>query len=864
MALFLDDLHWADEGTLSLLHHLTRNLGDARLLIVGAYRPEEMNGGGLEETLRQLSPLPAFRTIAVPPLDAQETKSLVDAILERIAPDGGPAAAIHARSQGNPLFTIEIARYLKEATPADADDRSAQEEPPLPQTIADVLMRRLARVPAADRDLLDLAAVEGESFDADTLAVGTGASRLDTLRRLRALEQVHRLVRSDDDGYRFSHGMIREVLLHAIPKQMRREYHGVVADHLIRRYRERPAYAGRIGEQLAEAHRFAEAVPFLTDAAREARRLFLSDRALAFIQRALDVLDRAEPRGARRGELLRMKCEALLMLGRPHLARGVAEEAAAEEERSGTPRGRAMSEEARGDAALAQGDFVAAERFLDAARRRYADLGERHDVARSVHKLGAVAARRGELEQGLERLTEALDGMRESGTDLDVARVRLDLGDVLYRRGDNDHALATFEAAVAELRRLAQRHDLARGITRLGNVLFQLGRTDRALESYQEALALASRLGDLQAMARLEANLGNVHLVRGELEPATARYRGALAAFEEIGDPAGACQTRVALGNVGFMRGDFEEAAGFYRDSLEAREALGDRLGLANALDNLGVVECQLGRFASALEHQQAALRLRAELGDRPGVIESSLNLGSLKAAIGEPGAAADFFAAAHRAAIEIGDSRRAARALLATAFVQHGASDRAGRDETMRAVRGLEIDDPAFRGRRRLLEALADADPAASEAAFADALLEAERSRSIGDQATARLALAGHHLRLGRTEPGGVRGGGGASRGRGPDPAARAARAAPRAGARARPRRGSPGTRGADRAADRGSRVAASRAATVRRWASPSGLPAALTAEKSLHFSRRAGAILMPPPQKTHAKLIRSSERIP
>src|SRR5206468_1549964 len=233
------------------------------------------------------------------------------------------------------FFTIEILRLLGgEKSGPNGGAPTVPDTVMLPQTVADVLARRLARLSPEERDILDLGAVEGETFHTDIVEAGTHMPRIALLKRLRTLHQAHQLVVPTDEGHRFAHGLVREVVLREMPIELRREYHRVVADSLTRGYRDRADYAGKVGYHLFEARRFGEALPFLIGAAREARRLFVNDRSLGFCERALEAQTQAAAAG-RRAEILRLKCEVLLALGRPEGARAAAAEALNEEQGRG-------------------------------------------------------------------------------------------------------------------------------------------------------------------------------------------------------------------------------------------------------------------------------------------------------------------------------------------------------------------------------------------------------------------------------------------------------------------------------------------------------------------------------------------------
>jgi tetratricopeptide (TPR) repeat protein len=763
LVLVLDDLHWADEGTLALLNHITRNLARSRLLVVGCYRSEELlapegREHPLADLMRLLAPVETFRRLALEPLDERGTAALLEAVVGHPALARDLAAAIHRRAQGNPFFTLEIVRLLDITAHGGTsalrrEHRLALDSQALPRTVTDVLLRRLKRLPQEDVDLLELAAVEGETFHTETLERGMGVSRIAVLRRLRTLQQQHHLVVAGDDGHRFSHGLVREVLLDEMPPELRREYHMAVADQLERTWVDRADHAGEIGHHLSEGRAWARALPYLVRAAREARRLFLNERALEFLDRALEAHHHA-PLDAREGVgLLLERCQVLLQLGRPAEARTVAEQALGEG--GGDPAATAAALAWRGEAALAEGDLATAERALNDACARFQPLGDARALARCEEKLAVLASQRGDYDVALARFETAAATLLREGDERGVAHLQIDAGDVSIRRGDFAGARQKFESGVQELRRLGDRHGLMRGLTKLGNVLFHMDATGEALARYEESLVEARAIGDLQAIANLEFNLGNLHLVRGDTERALASYRYALERYQEIGDRGGADRSQVAHGNVQFTRGDFEQASDHYRQSLAHRTEVGDRFGLGNSLDNLGVAEYHLGRWHEALEHMRAAQRLRIELGDRPGCVESALNLASLLGVLGARDEAGGLIVEARRLAAGLADRRRDVRAALTHASLSLIAGDLAAAAVHLAEARAGGLEGREARARGLLIEGLiaAGSDPPRSEMLLRDALAESWQAGAVAEQATIRLALATALARQGRPE---------------------------------------------------------------------------------------------------------------
>lgn len=748
LVLVLDDLQWADEGTLSLLSHVARNAGNSRILVVGAYRSDELvlpdgRPHPLDDFLRAAGALAGCKRQQLAPLDVEATIALLAAFQPAgTAPGTGGLVRelgrmIHRRAQGNPFFTLEIIQLLSQAQDDDSTSRETTDRAILPQSITDVLMRRILRLTPDERDLLEVAAVEGETFHSDTLQEASGLSRIVILKRLQALHQTHRLIQPATDGHCFTHGLIREVLLKQMDPELRREFHALVAQHLARGYGERADHAGRIGGHFFKGNRFAEALPYLLTASAEARRLFLNDLALEMVDRALACLDATGAAPAARHAVLRERSGLLRLLGRPEAARLAAEDAVALADRTADAAALAAARECAGEAALAQGDLPAAEAALSAAAEHHEASGSDEDLARVTRTRGAVASRRGEFDLALERFAAAQAAFQAAGDSAAAAVTHLDTADVFFRRGDYDRALEAFDTALARLESIGDKPNVNRGLKLRGNVLFLLGRRADALAAYDAALELARELKDVQAQAQIQANLGNVHLVSGRLEEADAAYAEALARFREIGDQLGAGQSLLALGNAAYLRGRYREAAQRYEESLEPRRAVGDRPGLANALDNLGVMKYLLGEWGAALEHGQVSLDLRRQLGDRRGRAESALNLGNVRAVLGDVAEAAALYAEALTEALDLGDSQRTLRARFGQVVLALWSGDDAAVEAGLSEASALETADPALQARLRLLHACRLARQGATEAQAAAGL--AVEATSLAATAGAR-----------------------------------------------------------------------------------------------------------------------------
>lgn len=210
----VEDVHWADPESLQLTRFLSVELTQTGIGIVLTSRPEE-GGDELRDVLADLTRRPGFVRVELSGLDEDGTAELVTSITGSET-DRRTAAALAERTGGNPLFVGELVRLGAGALLPGR----------LPDTVRDVLGRRLARVDDATRDLLALAAMHGESFRLGLLLATCGLDEGAVLDHLDAAMAAG-LVAPDEDPsrLRFVHALVREAALQGLPDLRRRRLH---------------------------------------------------------------------------------------------------------------------------------------------------------------------------------------------------------------------------------------------------------------------------------------------------------------------------------------------------------------------------------------------------------------------------------------------------------------------------------------------------------------------------------------------------------------------------------------------------------------------------------------------------------------
>ena len=336
--LVFEDLHWADATSLRLFAFLAAELEDSALLLVGTYRDTELSRQHpLFDTLAELARSPAFHRIELTGLNHRETEEFV------VAAGGGPASAnflsaIHARTEGHPLYLEELLRLMKE-TRAPQALGSVIDDPRLlikiPTGVREVIGKRLNRLSVSAGRLLSIAACIGRSFDLDLLAqLEADKSEDEVLLALEEALAVHLIEPvPQTQQFRFSHALIRESVYDEMLGLRRARLHLRIGEILERRY---GADDYTVLPQLA--YHFSEAGPggaavkalaYAKQAAEHAGQLLAFEEAVRLYKLALQLQQAhfANDAGQRCGLLLDLgKVE--LLLGAGEQARATYQEAA--------------------------------------------------------------------------------------------------------------------------------------------------------------------------------------------------------------------------------------------------------------------------------------------------------------------------------------------------------------------------------------------------------------------------------------------------------------------------------------------------------------------------------------------------------
>ena len=548
----VDDLHWADVPSLSLLAFLAAELQDARLVVVGTYRDVEVVAGRpLAGTLGALAREPVVERIPLDGLDRAGVAALIGATIGT-RPAEPLVAAVADRCGGNPFFITELLRLLQSERRLAGPDAAAAARREIPVGVRDVLRARLARLPEQTRTVLMVAAVAGRGFDLDLVEAVTGLEDEAALDAAEAAVLAGLVIEDDRAAgrYRFAHALVRETIYEDISRARRARLHARVVDALLAVRGAEPEPVAEMAYhcwQAAPVIGAGRALPHLLRAGEQAAAQLAYEAADEQFGRALELAGRlpASPQATEQEIHIAARLGTVRMVLRGFADPDTA--AALARARSLAVRADRRGEPADGRWALFMYYLLRSE--LGPAQEFGAELitlgSERNDPAllSAGHwQVGTVALYRGDLQDAQHHLEHGLAASRDIAPcapgDAPVELTLLcqgALGVAWAYQGDADAALRLTGQAVGSARRLGDPLSLVFALFVDAWAATVAEEVTRVLDSATEQAALIGKHGFRHWGIAPQFFRGWAEARSGDPRRGEQRIRAALAAMDATG-----------------------------------------------------------------------------------------------------------------------------------------------------------------------------------------------------------------------------------------------------------------------------------------------------------------------------------------
>jgi tetratricopeptide (TPR) repeat protein len=718
VVVFLDNLQWADAGTLALFEHLATTISKVvyPVSFVGTYRTAEVAAGDrpIREMLDRIETQGAYAEVTLDGLDRENTRSLIEGFLETRQVPGAFVDLVYDRTGGAPLFVEETVQHLRERG-AVAPERDEYPTDPgavsLPAAVTDGIQRRLELLDEPGRELVRLGAVVGEYVPGGVLAAASDLPPADRREYVDLLVASRIWERADEahgapvdappvsldattDGsgdVRFVSGGVRDAVVERLREENTRTCHERVGDAFVEATGDADDVASRVAYHYDRAGADGRAVGYYRRAGDHAAEAYANDDAVSHYRQALsigrdaDLGESAEP-----AAIACDLAEVHARTGDNASAVATAEEGLALAPAESRVRCRLLGIQA--EAQRKQGAYEEARATAERQREIATTLDASELEAAALDHLGVIALRQGTYVEAREQFEQSRSVCQDVGDREGAATSLKNLGRVALNRSEYDGAREYFERSLDISRDVGARGIEAISLNNLGNVAWRQGGYDGAHEHYEQALEIERDRGNRQGQARILHNLGAVALGQGAYDRAREYFERSLETFREVGDREGKAQCLTNLGVATRKQAEYEHASDYLERGLDVAQDLGDRRREVTTLYGLGAVARLEGDYDEGRDYFERSLDLARDLGDRQWEATALHGLGVVSRLEGDHEGAREYHERSLDIKRDLGDRQGVANSLvdLGALAREEGDHDRA-RDHLDGAMESYE-----------------------------------------------------------------------------------------------------------------------------------------------------------------------------
>ncbi|MGA9191058.1 MAG: AAA family ATPase [Anaerolineales bacterium] len=588
LVIVLDDLQWADAASTGLLFHLGKRIAERRILLLGAYRPDDLaerpdgSRHPLEHVINEFKR--SFGDVIIDLSSSSGTQSeefvnqLIDAEPNRL--DADFRQGLYQRTEGHPLFVVELLRMLREKGELSLDDDGHWVAQPdlnwsaAPPRVEGVIQERLARLDETELQILHAASVEGDIFTAEVVAdvlsleprqvVSDLSELLGPRRGLIESAGTRRVESGRVSQYRFHHHMVRDHIYKSIDPAQRAYLHEDVAASLTRRFAgELDDVASALARHYGQAGLWDQAVRFGQMAGDRAYRMNAYEDALTHYADAAALTDRVP---LERDQLVELylrwgRSYELISQREPAIACYRALESIGDQRDD--PRIRLAAQAAEVIVLAIATSLHDAERSRQLAKQALdlaRELGDQATEAKLLWSLSLISTFEGLSQEGIAWGEQALPLARQLDLREQQAYILNDLIEPYAIVGEIDKARAAAEEAVGLWKSLDNQPMLANTITQDARVAFYIGDLSGTEAMAEDALTIGRKLGNHTAVSFALTMRGLSMYQRGELSQSLGSLQESYTIGEEAGDALPATGIRAEAAWVMAYMGCLDEA----------------------------------------------------------------------------------------------------------------------------------------------------------------------------------------------------------------------------------------------------------------------------------------------------------------
>ncbi|MEM3396433.1 MAG: tetratricopeptide repeat protein [Thermoplasmata archaeon] len=578
--ILIDDLHWADSSSLSLLSYIGRDIASEKVGVLCAIRTDEIPTTsvlpGMINTMRSEN---LIEVLTLAPLDREGVAALIECVLGGHV-DESFKEKVYSETEGNPLFVIELLKYLTDKQLLRQEGglwTYDREEIKIPERIYEIIREKITRLSDEEFEVLETASVLGTEFVTPLLEKMVDMEKIKLLRALSRIEKIHGLIKHEEGKYRFDPTRIRDVIYQEMGDELRTALHEMLGGILEAEYKKGDE------EKIIDAlyhYRKAKRLDKLKEhgflVAEKLVGRFAYDEAIEILKALFTTLNKKDVQD------FEIALKTLNKILEIYLASGLYEDAmkVLDEKISllgepGAELGRTYA--TRAEVYLKMGEH---EKAMESINKAFEVItGTSSTAAGEITRLltikGYIHERAGNYKNAIECQEKALEFFTKHGMEKDAGNCYTRIGSTYYYLGNYDESIANLRMAEEIFARNNDKQGLSQVYNNLGMVYYELEDFGNARKCLEKTVEMKEIVHDLAGIAIAKNNLGNVYFEIGEIEKALSLYLEVKRLCKKTGDKWMLVYNQIDIAEAYAEKGDEEKFRSAIEEALNEAAKIG-------------------------------------------------------------------------------------------------------------------------------------------------------------------------------------------------------------------------------------------------------------------------------------------------
>ncbi len=657
LVLFLDDLQWADKGTLNLLDYMTERLKDKPILIIGTFRPGDVpEDHPLKETMRRMSRKRLYDEIELSPLGGDSIEELIGSLtdLDEIPEDF--IKSIGDKTNGNPLFIKENINQMIEENlidPVEGTFPTESEIVLIPDVVQEVIEKRIYQLDDETREILQLGSVIGKKVPFDLLVEASDEEELKILEKIdNLLENKIWREHPREELFLFYHDLFVDTIYEGVGKWLEQKIlHKKVAEAMERVFEdELEEKYSTLGRHYRKGEEYKKSFEYFKKAGEKAERVYSHEDAIERYKESLKAAAKTDSVDDEELFVLMEKLgEATNIIGKYEDCRKYFNQA------------------------LTKTDDI------EKQRRMYRKLAQSWNNEGEFNKVISIA------EEGLNLVDnedmvpddEPVESVEDRSLDeLDdspeICKLLSQKGWALKRIGRSDDAKEIFQEELKKAKDIGDKSVLSQAYHDLGSFArYNMNMKEcedylnKSIDIRKDLLKDEDSFEEKYGLSKSYNNLGAIYVQQGDLDKSLEYFKKALELHQEIKNKLFEARTLNNMGVIYMKKGELERTDRILEDVFKILKAIGDKQGRVRAEDNKGKLCMEKGKLDMALDHFESSLEISEEIDDKFGIGLSYVSISKAYILKGDLEKAEEYAEKAYELAENIKSNRMKGEALI-------------------------------------------------------------------------------------------------------------------------------------------------------------------------------------------------------